>query len=103
MGIEALSRGASKAVFVDNSTKAVKCEGENIRAAKFERSAQILSRDSFDYIRLTAETFDIIILDPPYRKRHIAEVLPLAAKKLNKCGSIICEYESEMYEPQAPE
>lgn len=103
MGIEALSRGASKAVFVDNSPKAVKCVGENIRAAKFERSAQILSRDSFDYIRLTAETFDIIILDPPYRKGHIAEVLPLAAKKLNKGGSIICEYESEMDEPQAPE
>lgn len=103
MGIEALSRGAARAVFIDCSARAVKCINENLRTVKFERLSEVISRDSFDYIKLTACTFDIIILDPPYRHGHIGKVLPLAAKKLNPSGFIICEYESELDEPEAPE
>lgn len=103
MGIEALSRGAEKAVFVDSSKIAVRCISENLRATRLEKQAQVVSRDSYDYIRLTASRFDIIILDPPYRHGHIHRVLPLAAEKLNEGGCIICEYESELDEPDAPE
>lgn len=103
LGIEALSRGAARAVFVDSSPRAVKCINENLRTAKFERQAEVVSRDSYDYIRLTNRSFDIIILDPPYRYGHIANILPLAAQKLNPGGYIICEYESDADEPAAPE
>ena len=103
MGIEALSRGAAKAVFVDSSPKAVKCISENLRATKLDKVSQLVSRDSYDYIKLTAETFDIIILDPPYRCGHVDKILPFAANKLNDGGFIICEYESEADEPKTPE
>ncbi len=103
MGIEALSRGAARAVFVDSSQRAVKCINENLRACKLERQSEVISRDSYDYIRLTNRTFDIIILDPPYRMGHIANILPIAAEKLNPGGYIICEYESDAEEPSAPE
>lgn len=103
MGIEALSRGAARAVFVDSSARAVKCINENLRTVKFERLSEVISRDSYDYIKLTAGMFDIIILDPPYRCGHIGNVLPFAAKKLNPGGFIICEYESELDEPETPE
>ena len=63
----------------------------------------MVSRDSYDYIKLTASTFDIIILDPPYRHSHIHNILPFAAKKLRDGGCIICEYEAEAEEPAAPE
>lgn len=103
MGIEALSRGAARAIFVDSSQRAVKCINENLRVTKLDKLSEVISRDSYDYIKLTARTFDIIILDPPYRQSHIANILPFAAKKLNPGGYIICEYESEADEPTAPE
>jgi 16S rRNA (guanine(966)-N(2))-methyltransferase RsmD len=103
MGIEALSRGAAKAVFVDSSPKSIKCINENLRSTKLNKSAQVISRDSYDFIELTASSFDIIILDPPYRHGHIGKILPTAALKLNNGGCIICEYEAEMDEPDAPE
>lgn len=103
MGIEAISRGASRAVFVDNSQKAIRCINENIRNVKFERQSEVINRDSYDYIKLTRNMFDIIILDPPYRHSHIDNILPFAAKKLKDDGLVICEYESEAGEPSAPE
>ena len=103
MGIEALSRGADHAVFVDNSVKSLRCVNENLRNTGLSRQAEVISRDSYDYIRLTAQKFDIIILDPPYRYGHILNLLPLAEKKLNNGGFIICEYEKGAETPQAPE
>ena len=103
MGIEALSRGASRAVFVDNSARSIECITDNLRETKLISQAEIISRDSFDYIRLTASSFDIIILDPPYNCGHIDRVLPLASQKLNAGGSIICEYESGAQAPEAPD
>ncbi|MBR6983658.1 MAG: 16S rRNA (guanine(966)-N(2))-methyltransferase RsmD [Ruminococcus sp.] len=103
MGIEALSRGAERAVFVDNSLRSIRCVNENLRNTKLEWRSEVINRDSYDYIKLTAKKFDIIILDPPYRHGHIANLLPLAAKKLSDGGCIICEYEQEAEEPSAPE
>lgn len=103
LGIEALSRGAAHGVFVDNSTRSLKCVNENLRNTKLTRMADVINRDSYDYIRMTAQTFDIIFLDPPYRYGHIHRLLPLAAAKLRDGGSIICEYEKEADEPAAPE
>ena len=103
MGIEALSRGAKHSVFIDSSNKALRCVHENLRNTGFEKCSDVISRDSYDYIKLTAHTFDIIILDPPYRHSHIHNILPFAAKKLRDGGCIICEYESEAEEPSAPD
>jgi 16S rRNA (guanine(966)-N(2))-methyltransferase RsmD len=103
MGIEALSRGAERAVFIDSSLRSIRCVNENLRNTGFERQSEVINRDSYDYIKLTAQTFDIIILDPPYRHSHIANILPFAAKKLRDGGIIICEYESDAQEPDAPE
>lgn len=103
MGIEALSRGAKHAVFVDSSNRALRCVHENLRNTNFERYSEVISRDSYDYIKLTSKSFDIIILDPPYRHSHVLNILPFAAKKLKDGGCIICEYEAEGEEPSAPE
>lgn len=103
MGIEALSRGAERAVFVDSSQRAIRCINENIRNVKFERQSEVINRDSYDYIKLTRNMFDIIILDPPYRHNHIDNILPFVSKKLRDGGIVICEYEAEAEEPVAPE
>lgn len=103
MGIEALSRGAAHGVFVDSGQRAIRCINENLRSTKLDRMAEVISRDSYDYIRLTPLKFDIIFLDPPYRFGHINKLLPLAAEKLSPGGAIICEYEKEAGEPEIPE
>lgn len=103
MGIEALSRGAGHAVFVDSSQKSLRCVNENLTNTKLRDMAEIVSRDSYDYIKLTPKSFDIIILDPPYRHGHIEKLLPFAAHKLNEGGSIICEYESDAETPTPPQ
>lgn len=103
MGIEALSRGASRCVFVDSSQRSIRAINENLRTTKLEKYSEVINRDSYDYIKHTARTFDIIILDPPYRHNHIDNILPFAAAKLNNGGFIVCEYEKEADEPAVPE
>lgn len=103
MGIEALSRGAKHAVFLDSSNRAIRCINENLRNTNFQRNSEVISRDSYDYIKFTNKSFDIIILDPPYGYNHVQNVLPFAAERLKDGGYIICEYESNADEPAVPD
>lgn len=67
MGIEALSRGAASAVFVDLNPRSVGCTKENLRRAKLEGSVQTM--DALKFLELyAAENFDLIFADPPYTK-----------------------------------
>ena len=66
LGIEALSRGAEKAFFIDNNEKAIVCIKENIRASKFEDVSTVLKIDAEKFLKSTNEKFDLIFLDPPY-------------------------------------
>ena len=68
MGVEALSRGASSATFVDLDARCVRCVRENLRRAGAEGSVQTM--DVFRFLDLYAgtENFEIIFADPPYAK-----------------------------------
>jgi 16S rRNA (guanine966-N2)-methyltransferase len=67
MGIEALSRGAASAVFVDVNPRAVACVKENLRRARLQGSVQTM--DALKFLELYgAENFDLIFADPPYAK-----------------------------------
>ena len=80
LGIEALSRGAKEAVFVDAGDKACALIRENLRRCKMEDQAKVIRADYLDYLSRCRETFGIILLDPPY-----AEVfLENAIKKITE-------------------
>ena len=66
LGIEALSRGASSAVFVDASDTACKLIRENLRRTKLEAEGRVVRSDYMDFLKNCREKFDIILLDPPY-------------------------------------
>lgn len=66
LGIEALSRGADHAVFVDATDAACKLIKENLKRTKLENFANIVRSDYLQYLSVTKEKFDIILLDPPY-------------------------------------
>ena len=66
LGIEALSRGAKSAVFVDAAESACKLIQENLKKTKLAEDAKVVRSDYMEYLRRCKETFDIIFLDPPY-------------------------------------
>ena len=67
IGIEALSRGANKAYFVENATNAFKCIMQNLKTTHFEEDAVVLKQDVVLALRGIKESeVDIIFIDPPY-------------------------------------
>ena len=66
LGIEALSRGASSAVFVDAREDACKLIRENLKRTKLEADAKVVRGDYLDYLNRCREQYNIIFLDPPY-------------------------------------
>lgn len=101
MGIEALSRGAESAVFVDSSPAAIKVCTENVTSAGFIDSAKIVKRDSLGYVATTTEKFDIAFLDPPYEAGILIKALETVSLKMSDYGIIICEHPTEVSLPEA--
>ena len=66
LGIEALSRGAKSAVFVDEREEACRLIRENLRRTRLEQDAQVVRSDYLAYLSRCREKFGIIFLDPPY-------------------------------------
>ena len=75
LGIEALSRGAKRAVFVDESEKACKLIRENLKRTHLEQEGTVLRSDFLAYLRRCTEKFDIILLDPPYAEVFLENAL----------------------------
>jgi 16S rRNA (guanine966-N2)-methyltransferase len=80
MGLEALSRGALKALFVENNRALAEAISKNIAACGFGGNGEILT---FDYIKAIrhlvkrSEGFDILFADPPYEKGFVGLTLEL--------------------------
>ena len=87
MGIEALSRGANHAVFVDRAANSLRVTRENLESLQFLSDASL-------------HQFDIAILDPPYRKGILMQVLPLLESKMHPDGIVICEHETGLELPE---
>jgi 16S rRNA (guanine(966)-N(2))-methyltransferase RsmD len=66
LGIEALSRGAREAVFVDQSENACKLIKENLNRTKFTQQGSVIRSSYTDFLRKNRQKFHIIFLDPPY-------------------------------------
>lgn len=89
IGIEALSRGAKEAVFVENNQRAVSCIRENLAFTHLADRARVMAGDAASSVlRLSSEEpFDIIFMDPPYHLGAEREVL----QALDSAG-IVDEY-----------
>lgn len=98
MGIEALSRGASKAVFVDKSKQAYNVITKNLKNVNLQENAAVFNMDSVSYISQCGIKFDIAFLDPPYGTGLLQQALNKVTSVMNIGGLILCEspYEEEM-------
>lgn len=78
IGIEALSRGAEKAVFVENGSRQISCIRENLKITGLEDKAKVLACDVFTAIgdlEKSGLRFDFVFMDPPYDRGLEKEVL----------------------------
>ncbi len=91
LGIEALSRGAEKAVFVDLNRQAIKVINENLVHCRLSDKASVFNGDSISFLKTTREKFDIVFIDPPYNKGLSQKALSLCPEIMNDGGIIVCE------------
>lgn len=76
IGLEALSRGASRAYFIDNNKDAISCIDHNIKHTKLSDESTLIKNDVFSALSLINEKHvDIIYMDPPYKEGYEEKVL----------------------------
>ncbi len=94
IGIEALSRGAKKAYFIENAPKAISCIQQNLSFTKMEDRAILLKQDACAGLNSIFEKeVDIIFMDPPYEQGHEKNALTILrnAKYVTEDTKIIVE------------
>jgi len=106
LGLEALSRGMEKGVFVEKDPKALQVIKANIQACRMEEESEVLRSDALRSIKMLGGRgvrFDLIMMDPPYK---IANAIPSILseieenKLLAEDGLIICEHGKELELPE---
>ncbi|MDO5545239.1 MAG: 16S rRNA (guanine(966)-N(2))-methyltransferase RsmD [Eubacteriales bacterium] len=75
LGIEALSRGAKRGVFVDAREEACQLIRENLRRTKLSQEGTVVRGDYMDYLNRCKEKFSIIFLDPPYAEEYLENAI----------------------------
>ncbi len=97
MGIEALSRGASCAVFVDEWKDACMLIKENLCLTGLSGRASVIQDHYLNFLQKCKEQFDIVFLDPPYAEIFLENALNKISEIdiLSERGIIICERPAE--------
>jgi 16S rRNA (guanine966-N2)-methyltransferase len=102
LAIEALSRGATHALLVELSQKAARCLGENIASLGLEKETQLINADVLRILRhAPKQPYELIFLDPPYRKNLAGAALQLLLQKnwLAPGAFVTAELEKELQVP----
>ena len=100
LGIEALSRGASYAVFVDNNPTSVKNITKNLENTGFADRSKVIRGDYSAVLMGMTEKFDFVFLDPPYASGFLLKALNQVQRNVSDYGTIICEHPKEQELPE---
>lgn len=103
LGLEALSRGASEVVFVDTNPAAITALKENLALLKAENT-EVIRGDGLNYLQGNSRQFDVVFLDPPFRRDLLQPALKLLAEQgwLAEGARLYLELESEESLPELP-
>jgi 16S rRNA (guanine966-N2)-methyltransferase len=97
LGLEALSRGARRGLFIDSSRRATDLITHNSRTCEVEEHVEII-RGGFSSAlpRLDGSGFELIFIDPPYNRDMLPEIITrISTLNLLASGGIICAEESK--------
>ncbi|MDN5425982.1 MAG: 16S rRNA (guanine(966)-N(2))-methyltransferase RsmD [Lactococcus lactis] len=101
LAIEAISRGMDHAILVEKDRAAQQVILENIKMTKEPEKFQLLKMSVERVLSNLSETFDLVLLDPPYAKEQIVENLELLQekKRLTENVIVVCETDKEVELP----
>ena len=101
MGIEALSRGAVSAVFVEADKTAARIIKENLQKTRLAPQATVMQTDALAYLRMCGSVFDLAFLDPPYAVGLLQKALAAAEPLIAEGGAVVCEHPATETLPNA--
>jgi 16S rRNA (guanine966-N2)-methyltransferase len=107
LGIEALSRGAASATFVERDRACANIVAENLAATGFAPQGDVVSADAMDWLRAHAgglDSFNLILVDPPYRDGATlsAALEALERAPLRKQALVVVEHHRAQPVPPLP-
>ncbi len=104
LGIEALSRGAERCVFVDAAREAVAVVRDNVAATGFTDRSRVVHGDAISFLTSCREKFSLAFLDPPYASDLLDKALFRMAEIdiMTENGIIVCESAADKLMPQLP-
>lgn len=105
LAIEALSRGATEAVIVDQSKESVSVIRQNLEKTKLADRAELICADYMEYLKRAKGQFDLVFLDPPYHEKFLENALKRISEiDILKSGAIIiCERSADQVLPNGYE
>ena len=105
LGIEALSRGAERCVFVDQRRDAAALVRENLKLTGLGEKGRVIQGDSLAYLHTCREKFHVIFLDPPYQSGLLEKAMETIAAFdiLREHGIMVCESPLEQVLPELPQ
>ena len=97
LGIEALSRGAGHAVFIEKDVKAFQILQENIQKCRYEEYSELFRIDAKRAVKALLKRdiqFNLVFLDPPYHHKEYYDLVQVLVDndKVQKDGIILCEH-----------
>jgi 16S rRNA (guanine966-N2)-methyltransferase len=102
LGIEALSRGAARAVFIDGEAASCQAILATLARAAFTDRATVLRGRLPRALNASLGLFDLIVMDPPYQEETAAETLLLLSQHLSPGGTVVYEHGSRYNPPERP-
>ncbi|MEO4053638.1 16S rRNA (guanine(966)-N(2))-methyltransferase RsmD [Solibacillus sp. CAU 1738] len=105
LGIEALSRGAERAIFVEKDGRAFQVLQENIKKCRYEDYTELFRTDAMRAVKGLLKrdiTLNYVFLDPPYHKKEYYDLVDTLVEndKIAHTGIILCEHSTDVTLPE---
>ncbi|ANE47500.1 DNA methyltransferase [Paenibacillus swuensis] len=105
LGIEALSRGMDQGIFIDIEKKSLDVIQDNLKSTRLDAKAETYRNDATRALKALAKrglTFDLVFLDPPYRMKHVEELVSYMEENalLAEAAVIVVEHDAKHHYPE---
>ncbi|GAB6139093.1 16S rRNA (guanine(966)-N(2))-methyltransferase RsmD [Halanaerobaculum tunisiense] len=98
IGIEALSRGAKEAIFIEENNEIAATISDNLQAVDYQEQSEVIVSDALEAMRRLRGTFELIFMDPPYHQEELYESSLEQIKEydlLHPTGIVIVEHHTQ--------
>ncbi|MBS7344761.1 MAG: 16S rRNA (guanine(966)-N(2))-methyltransferase RsmD [Caryophanon sp.] len=106
LGLEALSRGVEKVIFVEKDRKAFSIVKENVAKCRYDEQAEVFCNDAVRAVKALVKredvVFDVVLFDPPYHKAEYYDLVRVLIDhgKIDLKGVIMCEHATDVTLPE---